>query len=81
MERSQLVVGKDGKKLVSDVGCGDAGDLGVIVGRGDFDDIRRCQVNSLKTTDDRANLASGPATSLWGTSGRSECRIDCVNVD
>jgi hypothetical protein len=52
-----------------------------VVSRGDFDDIRRCQVNALKTTDDRANLASRPATSLWGTSGRSKCRVDCVDVN
>ena len=52
-----------------------------IVSWGDFDNVRRCQVNALETANDRADLASRPSTGLWGASGRSECRIDRVNVD
>jgi hypothetical protein len=52
-----------------------------VVSRGDFDDIRRCQVDALKATNDRADLASRPPTGLRSASGRSECRINCVNVN
>jgi len=52
-----------------------------IVSRSDFDDIRRSQVNTLEAANDRADLARRPATGLWGASGRSECRIDRVNVN
>lgn len=54
--------------------------VGVVSG-GNFDNIRRCQVDTLKTANDRANLASRPSTGLWGTSGRSKCGIDRVNVN
>ena len=52
-----------------------------VVSRGDFDDIRRSQINALEAADDCADLARRPATGLWGASGRSECRIDRVNVN
>jgi len=52
-----------------------------VVSWGDFDNIRRCQVDTLETTNNRTDLASRPAASLWGSRSGSECRIDRVNVN
>ena len=52
-----------------------------VVSRSDFNDICSGQVDALKATDDRADLASRPSAGLRRTRGRSESRVDGVDVD
>lgn len=54
--------------------------IGVICRR-DFDDIGGGEVDTLETTDDRADLTGRPSASLWGTSTRSKCRVNGVDID
>jgi hypothetical protein len=52
-----------------------------VVRRSDFNDIGSGQVNPLKAADDRADLASRPSARFRRARGRSECRVDGVDVD
>lgn len=44
--------GQDAEKVVDDVGCGDAGELGVIVGRANLDDVCADDVQSCQAAED-----------------------------
>jgi NAD-specific glutamate dehydrogenase len=52
-----------------------------VVRRSDFDNISGSDVNALKTADDGADLSSRPSTGLGGTSSRSKCWINRIDVD
>jgi hypothetical protein len=52
-----------------------------VVRRSNFNDIGSGQVDTLKATDDRADLASRPSSRFRRACGWSECRIDGVDVD
>ena len=52
-----------------------------VISRSDFDNIGGNKIDSLKTADDRAELAGGPSTSLGSTSSRGKGRVKGVDVD
>ena len=52
-----------------------------VISRSNFDDIGGNEVDALKTTDDGAELAGGPSTSLGSTSSRGKGRVKSVDVN
>ena len=74
-----LAESQGGDELVADVGGGDAGDLGVVVGRGDLDDVRADQVAVGEGAEHREELAAGQAAGLRGACAGGERRVEDVD--
>ena len=75
------VVRHKGDEFVGDVAGRHAGDLGVVVCRSDFDDVRADEVHAAEAADDFQQLAAGDAAGFRGAGTRGVGRIQDVDVD
>ena len=75
------VVRQQGDQLVGDVAGGDAGDLGVVVGRGDLDDVGADEVQAAEAAQDLQQFAAGDAAGLRGAGAGGVGGVEHVDVD
>src|SRR6202035_1608399 len=76
-----LAGGEGGQELVADVGGGDAGDLGVVVGGRDLHDVGADQVERGEGAERGQQFPAGQAAGLGGAGAGRVRRVEHVDVD
>jgi len=72
---------EEGKKVVHDVGRGDARDISVIVSGCDFDDVCADKVEACQAADDALNFTRRPATRLGSPGSRCQAWVNNVDIE
>ena len=52
-----------------------------VISRCNLDNISTDHIEAIQATDDSAQFACAPATSLWGASSRGESRVKRVDIN
>src|SRR5690606_12995416 len=76
-----MVVGHQRDELEANMAGGDAGDFGVVIGRGHFHDVGANEVHAAEAANDLDELAAGDAAGFGSAGARCVGGVQHVDVD